>query len=295
MSTEITVAFVQQYKDNVILLSQQKGSLLRGTVREDYTKGKAFYFERVGATTAVRRVTRHGDTPLVDTPHSRRRVSPFSYEWADLVDDPDKVRMLIRPESTYAINAAYAMGRAIDDAITDAAHGNSYEGEDGATVTALPGAQMIAVGATGLTVAKLLAARTILGNANVDKDDPRTLVHSPAMLQYLLANTAAEATPVASTDYNTIHALAKGEIDTFMGYKFIEMTRLPMDITHTTNRVALLYTRNGMGLMVGEDVKTKISERADKSYSVQVFVSMDIGATRIEDAKVVEIEALTTD
>jgi hypothetical protein len=203
--------------------------------------------------------------------------------------------MLIKPESTYAINAAYAMGRAIDDAIIEAANGNAYAGETGTDVVALPAGQKIAVGATGLTVAKLLAARTILGNANVDKDDPRTLVHSPAMLEYLLANTAAEATPVASTDYNTIHALAKGEVDSFMGYTFKEMTRLPMDITHATNRVALLYTRNGIGLMVGEDVKTKISERADKSYSVQVFVSMDIGATRIEDEKVIEIEARTTD
>ena len=32
MSSQITTAFVQQYSNNVQMLSQQKGSLLRGSV-----------------------------------------------------------------------------------------------------------------------------------------------------------------------------------------------------------------------------------------------------------------------
>ena len=44
------------------------------------------------------------------------------------------------------------------------------------------------------------------------------------------------------------------------------------------------------GLAVGADIQTRITERADKNYATQVFLSMTIGATRIEDEKVVEIE-----
>jgi hypothetical protein len=44
-----------------------------------------------------------------------------------------------------------------------------------------------------------------------------------------------------------------------------------------------------MGLALGRDIATKISERADKNYATQVFLSMTIGATRVEDEKVVEI------
>ena len=40
---------------------------------------------------------------------------------------------------------------------------------------------------------------------------------------------------------------------------------------------------------MGADIQTKISERADKNYATQVFLSMTIGATRIEDEKMVEI------
>ena len=44
-----------------------------------------------------------------------------------------------------------------------------------------------------------------------------------------------------------------------------------------------------MGLALGKDIQTKISERADKNYSTQVYLCMTIGATRVEDEKVLEI------
>ena len=75
MSSQITTAFVQQYSNNVQMLSQQKGSLLRGSVDTESIVGKNAFFDQVGVATAVKRTTRHGDTPQIDTPHSRRRVS----------------------------------------------------------------------------------------------------------------------------------------------------------------------------------------------------------------------------
>ena len=41
-----------------------------------------------------------------ETPHSRRMVTMDHYEYADLIDDPDKVQMLIDPTSSYANAAA---------------------------------------------------------------------------------------------------------------------------------------------------------------------------------------------
>ena len=49
MSSQITEAFVQQYSNNVQMLSQQKGSLLRGVVDVESVVGKHAYFERIGA------------------------------------------------------------------------------------------------------------------------------------------------------------------------------------------------------------------------------------------------------
>ena len=97
MSTQITEAFVKQFNSNVFHLSQQKGSRLRGLVRQESQNGKSQFFDIIGSVTAQKHTTRHGDTPLIDTPHSRRRVTLSSYKHADLVDDSDKIKLLIDP------------------------------------------------------------------------------------------------------------------------------------------------------------------------------------------------------
>lgn len=282
MSIQITTAFVEQYKSNVFHLAQQKGSRLRDAVRSESVTGKSHFFERIGSTAALKRTSRHADTPRVDTPHSRRRVTMEDYDWADLIDQEDKVRMLISPQSEYAKAGAYAMGRAMDDAIIAAATGNAYAGVSGGTSVALPAGQKIAVASSGLSVTKLISAKEILDGADVDPDEERYLICSAKQISDLLA-----LTQITSADYNSVKALVQGQIDTFMGFKFIRSERLGLD--GSSNRQVLAFTKSAIGLAVGKDMSTKISERADKNYATQVFLSMTIGATRVEDEKVVEI------
>jgi len=282
MSTQITTAFVEQYKSNVLHLAQQKGSRLRDTVRYESVTGKNHFFERIGAVSAQKRTSRHSDTPRMDTPHSRRRVSMDDYDWADLIDQEDKVRMLITPQSEYAMAGANAMGRAMDTAIIEAAVGNAYGGVAGGTTIVLPSAQKVVHGSAGLTVAKLLSAKEILDGSDVDADEERFCILSAKQVTDLL-NT----TEVKSSDYNTVKALAQGQLDTFLGFKFIRSERLGTDTDG--NRQVTVYNKSGLGLAMGSEIQTRISERDDKNYATQVFLSMTIGATRVEDEKVVEI------
>jgi hypothetical protein len=98
MSTEIDVHRVQQYKNNIFYLSQQRMSRLRATVRDDGDiVGKKVFFDRIGATAAQKVTTRHADTPLMNTPHSRRAAVMFDYDWGDLVDQMDQ---LVRPDGS---------------------------------------------------------------------------------------------------------------------------------------------------------------------------------------------------
>ena len=205
MSTQITTAFVQQYSANIQMLSQQMGSLLRDKVRLESVTGKNAFFDQVGSVTAVLKTSRHSDTPQIDTPHARRRVSLGDYEFADLIDTQDKVRLLIDPTSSYAQAAAMAMGRAMDDVIIDAALGTAFTGETGSTSTILPAGQKIVHGSTGLSVAKLLSAKQILDLGSVDPSIPRYIIVSPKQISDLL-----NITEVTSSDFNTIKALAQG-------------------------------------------------------------------------------------
>ena len=281
MSIEITTAFVEQYKSNVFHLAQQKGSRLRDAVKTESVTGKAHFFERIGSTAAEKRTSRHSDTPRMDTPHSRRKVTMDDYDWADLIDNEDKVRMLISPSSEYAMAGAWAMGRAMDDAIISAVSGTSYGGVSGGTSVALASAQKIVHGSAGLTLAKLLSAKEILDSSDVDPDEPRYMVVTAKQLKNMLG-----VEQITSADYANVKALVQGDIDTFLGFNFIRTERL---VTDGTNRLALAFTQNAIGLALGQDITTKISESADKNYATQVFLSMSIGATRVEDEKVVEI------
>ncbi len=164
MSNQITTAFVEQYSANVSMLSQQMGSKLRGAVDVETIRGKNAFFDQIGATAAVARTTRHGNTPQVNTPHSRRRVSLSDFEWADLIDDLDKVRMLVDPTSSYAKAAAAAMNRTIDDQIIAALGGSADTGVAGATAVALPSSSKFSTAqqTDGLTFAKLLETKFFL-------------------------------------------------------------------------------------------------------------------------------------
>jgi hypothetical protein len=284
MSTEITTAFVEQYSSNIQMLSQQKGSLLRDKVRVESVTGKNAFFDQVGSVTASVRSTRHADTPQSDTPHSRRRVSLVDYEFADLIDDLDKVRMLVDPTSTYALAAAYAMGRAMDDAIIAAATGSADTGVAGGTAVALPSSQIIAEGGTtGMTIAKLREAKEIIDLADVDPSLPRHIIVSPKQITDLLGTTE-----VTSSDFNTVKALAQGDINSFLGFNFIVSNRLAVA---SQIRDCIAFVSDGIGLAVGKDSTARIDERADKGYATQVYYSAAFGATRMEEDKVVKIQA----
>ena len=286
MSTEVNKAFAQKFRDSFIHLVQQKGSRLREYVRVNTdVQGKYDHFDRLGSTSAQKITSRHSDTPLISTPHSRRRVSMEDYNWADLVDKADKVRMLADPTSEYMKAGVWAMGRTMDDVMISAMLGNavSVDENDSSSNVALPAAQKIAVsGTTDMNIDKLRSAKQILDSADVDPDLPRCIVMKSNQFYDLLGDTE-----VQSSDYNTVKALVAGEIDTFMGFKFIRSERLTSDSSGDTQCIAWIH--DGVGLSLGMDVKTEISERSDKNYSTQVYAQMCLGAVRIEDEKVVEI------
>ena len=286
MSSNITTSFVEQYSSNVQMLSQQMSSKLRGSVDVESITGKNAFFEQIDSTAAVLRTSRHGDTPQIDTPHSRRRVSLADYEWADLIDDTDKIRSLVDPTSAYAKNAAAAMNRAMDDVVITAINASASTGVSGATGVALPSTQKFATSnqSDGLTIAKLLAAKKNFDNNDIDPSRKRFLVCGPQQIADLLA-----VTEVTSSDFNTVKALAQGDINSFLGFEFIMSNRLPFDATNGDDRLVFAYTEDAIKLAIGKDVSAQISERADKSYSTQVYYCMSLGSVRMEEKAVFQI------
>ncbi len=304
MSAEITQAFVDQFGANVFHLSQQKGSRLKPAVRVESQNGESAFYDRIGKVAAVKKAGRHSDTPQLDTPHSRRMVTLEDYEWADLIDQQDKIRMLQDPTSDYVMAAMWAMGRSMDDELIAAALGNAYSGQKGTVAVAHPNTQKYAAndGAvfTNLNVRTLRAVKRKLDEKEVDDGEDRFIACSSSQIESLLGQTE-----VTSHDYNTVKALVQGEVDTFMGFKFLRTERLltqvaALSASATTGAVgsgtsvagfrkAFAWGKQGLLLSIGKDIMAKIDQRADKSYATQAYTCMSIGATRMEEEKVVEI------
>jgi hypothetical protein len=71
-----------------------------------------------------------------------------------------------------------------------------------------------------------------------------------------------------------------------MGFKWIPSERM----TKVGNdRYCVAWAKSGVALGTGAEIMTRVTERADKSYAMQPYARMSIGAARVEDAKVVEI------
>jgi hypothetical protein len=291
MSNQIETSFIQGFKQGIDLLSQQRGSKLQNAVRNEMQSSKQDHYDQISRTSVVQRTTRHSDTPLVNTPHSRRNVTLNDYEWADLIDRQDRLRLLNDPGNAYSTNAAYAMGRKKDELILDAFTKTQTTGElaDGG---AAPAVVTIFGASTGnqppLTVENLINARTHL-LAEDDTDEEMFVALTAYQIAQLMDDNR-----VSSADYNTVRALVAGQIDTFLGFKFIQVANTVNPVTDGTagadnsSRPVYFWKRSGILLATGmgeSGSSARITERADKSYSTQIYYSASFGSARMEEAK----------
>jgi hypothetical protein len=91
---------------------------------------------------------------------------------------------------------------------------------------------------------------------------------------------------VTSSDFNSIKALVAGEVDTFMGFKFIRTELLPKS---GNIRSALFFAQQGLCLATAQDITVDVGPRRDKRNSVQVYVSASFGASRMWEEKVLKV------
>ncbi len=285
--------YVMEFATIIQMLSQQKGSRLRKTVTTDSYIGKqASPVDQIGKIEMQKVVERFKPMGRVDAPVDRRWVYPDDFDLPQMLDTFDKLRLLIDPKSKYVENAVAAAGRQYDRMILAAALGTSKTGEMGATSVVLPAAQKIAVthggsSATGLTVAKLREAKRLLMAADVDiESDEIWLPVGSTQHDNLLAEVQ-----IISSDFNggDKPVLKEGKIERFLGINFVH-TELAARNVVGGDVLLPCYAKSGMHLGIWEDIMTDISQRKDlQGLPWQAYVTMTAGATRLEEAKVIQI------
>ncbi|MDR0882567.1 MAG: hypothetical protein LBP55_08490 [Candidatus Adiutrix sp.] len=282
---------VLQFTRNVELLLQQKSARLAGAVTTATYRGAAAQSVLQFGEVDMNPLSPgsgagqwKGDTVWSEIEHHQRWVFPSDFALSLPLSGPDQARTLVDPRSPYAeaMRAAYA--RQVDDLIISAANGPAKTGKfDNLQTTSFPADQVLDE-AGGLTIEKIIEAKERLLAAGNDPEEERFLVCSEKQLSDLLKNTK-----VQSADFNTVRALSKGEIDTFVGFKFISTERLKLA---SGKRQCLAWVKSGLHFGAFRPLETKADERPDKNYVWQIYMRAAIGATRTQEKKVVQINCL---
>lgn len=289
MSDQITTAFVNTFKSGFELTVQQTASMTRGAVRNEPMIKDREFFDQIGAVAVSEEDVRHAETKYVNTPHKRRSVSTKRYSVADLIDEQDRVRMLGDPTNPYTQSHAAAHLRAMDREVIRAALGTAYTGQTGTTTVDLPAGQKIANGSAGFTLAKVRQAMRIMKSKNAINPGDELYIAWTSFQEDQFIDT----TEVKSVDYNTQKVLVSGGIEGFYGFKFIRIEDandgaiLPLA---SGIRSCVAWVKSGIVLGINKDIQARVDVLPTRNYSTQVYTAMDIGAARMHEEKVVQID-----
>ena len=300
MAVTIDQVTALQFSATLQTLSQQKESKFAMRVRQErVSNAEHAYFDTIDAyDDPAQKADRHGDTPLSEATFARRKVTPWLWEAGTLLDKYDMDRMLADPQGPVVQAHAMSLGRKKDDLIYAAALGSATIGKNGGdTVTYIAEASSIngdgtvcALGTLAtvetvadMTLAKILTMTQIFNESDVDPSIPKHWAVSPKCIADML-----DIEEIGSADYNTVKALQQGKMDTYAGFSFFWTNRLDKDAATSTAWRTIAWAQDGIILATIGDINTAITQRPDKRNYTQIYSNMDLGAVRMEGAKVHE-------
>lgn len=253
----------------------QGASQLRGTVNlKTGVVGSTHRFNKIGKGMATKRIAQTDVVPM-NIVHGNATAVLEDWNAAEYTDIFNQQKVPYSEVQALANVIAKAIGRREDQMVIDAL-------DAAATAHVVP----TSVGAdAGMNVAKLLRAKALLDDNDVDDED-RFMAISARGLEQLLGNTE-----VTSADYNTVKALYQGEVKYFAGFEFKKFGKRDeggLPISGAT-RTSFAYQKEAVGLAIGKDFSVSVDWIAHKTswLSNGMFIG---GATAIDADGIVEIE-----
>ena len=295
MSLNLPSHYVVSYSSNIQLLLQEKGSKLRSCVTEGHYVGKqASPVDQVGAVEMTPVTQRFAPKGRTDAAVDRRWVFPSDFDLPQQIDSFDKLRLLTDPESVYVTNAVYAAGRKMDALIITAFLATAKTGVDGTTSTSFTAGNEVDVAVGGsnsvLNVAKLLQVKRIMRANHVDFEMDPVYCALTARDEEGLLNEIQ----IISSDFNGQDApvMRDGKISRFLGIDFVYCEQTEVTGAGTNECNIPVWAKSGMHLGIWNDVETSITRRYDlQGNPWEAYLYLTIGATRIEENKVYNIES----
>ena len=218
------------------------------------------------------------DVTPMDIAHTLVSCTLENWLAPEYTDIFDQAEVNFDEKTQLARSIAMAMGRRFDQLIIDALDASTPAD----TITsAIGGAD------TGLNIAKIRAAGAALDNAGVDEDG-RVMIGNTRSKWTLLGETET-----TSSDYNTVQALAQGQIDTFAGFKFVWIAdNSEGGITEGAGDVydGYAFHMSALGAAIGIDQRTEINYVPEKTSWLTNGI-LKAGAVAIDETGIIKVQS----
>ncbi|WP_368913495.1 phage capsid protein [Mixta calida] len=289
----ITAAFVQQFHDSFEIISQQKDSRLQAAVKDrGRITGASFTINDMGSIEMNEITERFGNTEW-DVPEAGTRNALMAdYAVFVPVEKRDLRKMLADPQGSYLQLTHAAANRKKDDVIYRALlnpvlrkteHNGAYES------VALPASQKIVAGGTGMTKAKLIAAKAMFRRNECDEQNGEELfiTYNADMLTQILSDTT-----LTSADFMAIKMLQEGALATkWLGFHWLAYEKLnAVAGASSSTLTAAAWCKSAVHFGTGAEYNIDIGPRRDKNNTIQISVDASYGAGRAAENKVVAID-----
>ena len=275
MAVGISNAFVQMF-DAEVKQAYQANRALAGLVRErSNVEGNQVKFPKIGKGTATVRVPQTDVTPLNVT-YSQVTATMSDYiaaEYSDIFNQ-QKVNFDERRELVTVVGSA--IGRRMDQLVIDALNAASSPSTVGTDIGGV---------GSNMNLAKLLAAKKALDTKNVPSEGRVMLIHANGLSSLL------DETELTSSDFASVKALVQGEIDTFLGFRFVTLgDRDEGGLPLPSTRSCFAFHRDAIGMGIGMNQRSEINYVPEKT-SFLVSSMFSAGAVAIDDEGIVKISA----
>lgn len=278
MSVNITDVYQTSF-DALVKQEYQKGAKLLGAVRTaNNVVGSTHKFRKIGKGLAQLRGALQSDITPMNVDYSDVTATLSDYVAPEYSDIFSKPKVNFDEMALLATTCSLAVGRQADQLIIDALDASAFATEVGEDVGGTN---------SGLNTDKLRRAKRLL-DANGVPTDNRYFVHSAYGLEQMLGETE-----ITSSDFATVRALVNGEVDSFMGFKFIMIEDrdeggLPLSSNLRTNFAFHGSQMGAVGLAMGLNFKTEINYIPEKT-SWLINAMFSAGAVTIDTDGVIKV------
>lgn len=310
-------AFYDAYTTGYEAILQEKKFFWEGTMRMEPLQGENQSYDFVSSIDLDEKVSRFEDIPIEDMTHNRRWISPKYFRKGIFVDDEDQIALHTDPTSDYmqallkgSIRTMNGIGTtaffgtvrggiepgvdrtgtATTYAFTNTAIDGDTAGSGGRTIPHDSTKNGASGGtSTGLTIDKMIIAREALVQLNNDPDETFYIAVNPRQKSDLLRSAETQ-----SSDTSAVKALVAGEINTYMGFQFIETNQVAIgssnDIDSNTNIYPCpVWTKEGM-LFARHKAPMFDVDKVVRKQVWQIAARMGANAIRMDEDKVLKIE-----